>query len=147
MKPLKGYSNLKKGRHSQVGFYYHLVFSAKCRIPYFLKLDYSRKFIQILKADGDLGFTNTLCFCVMPDHVHWLFELKKGTLQQAPKRVKSIFSCEVRSFAWNDGFYGHTIRSDESLINVARYIVANPLGAGLVKRVGDYPHWDSAWLD
>ena len=52
MKPLKGCSNLKKGRHSRVGFYYHLVFSTKCRIPYFLKLDYSRKFIQILKADG-----------------------------------------------------------------------------------------------
>ncbi|MFV3290267.1 transposase, partial [Pseudomonas sp. NY11955] len=29
---------------------------------------------------------------------------------------------------------------------VARYIVANPIRAGLVSRVGDYPHWDAVWL-
>jgi putative transposase len=30
---------------------------------------------------------------------------------------------------------------------VARYIVANPLRAGLVNRVEDYSHWDSIWLE
>jgi len=29
---------------------------------------------------------------------------------------------------------------------IARYIVANPLRAGLVSRVGDYPLWDACWL-
>jgi len=29
---------------------------------------------------------------------------------------------------------------------VARYIVANPLRAGLVESVRDYPHWDAIWL-
>jgi len=28
----------------------------------------------------------------------------------------------------------------------ARYIVANPLRAGLVERLGDYPLWDAVWL-
>ena len=28
----------------------------------------------------------------------------------------------------------------------ARYIVANPLRAGLVKQIGDYPLWDAIWL-
>ena len=32
------------------------------------------------------------------------------------------------------------------LRDVARYIVANPLRAGLVERVGDYPYWDAVWL-
>jgi hypothetical protein len=29
---------------------------------------------------------------------------------------------------------------------VARYIVANPLRAGLVEHLGDYPLWDAVWL-
>jgi hypothetical protein len=29
---------------------------------------------------------------------------------------------------------------------IARYIVGNPLQAGLVDRIGDYPHWDAVWL-
>jgi putative transposase len=29
---------------------------------------------------------------------------------------------------------------------IARYIVANPLRAGLVAKVGDYALWDACWL-
>ena len=35
----------------------------------------------------------------------------------------------------------------EDLVGVARYIVANPVRAGLVNRVGEYPYWDAVWLD
>jgi putative transposase len=38
------------------------------------------------------------------------------------------------------------LRNEESVIDAARYIIANPLRAGLVKRVGDYPLWDAVWL-
>jgi hypothetical protein len=31
-------------------------------------------------------------------------------------------------------------------VAVARYIVANPLRAGLCRHLGDYPLWDSVWL-
>ena len=30
--------------------------------------------------------------------------------------------------------------------DVARYIVANPLRAGLVKKLADYPFWNAVWL-
>jgi putative transposase len=83
----------------------------------------------------------------MPDHVHWLFELKRSSLSQSVKRVKSIFTSRGIERVWDYGFYDHAIRSDESLINVARYIVANPLRTGLVDKVGDYSHWDSIWLE
>jgi hypothetical protein len=38
------------------------------------------------------------------------------------------------------------VRSDEDVQAIARYIVANPIRAGLVKRVGDYPFWNAIWL-
>jgi putative transposase len=29
---------------------------------------------------------------------------------------------------------------------IARYVVANPLRAGLAGTIGDYPYWDAVWL-
>jgi hypothetical protein len=32
------------------------------------------------------------------------------------------------------------------VVGIARYIVRNPVRAGIVSRTGMYPHWDSIWL-
>ena len=47
---------------------------------------------------------------------------------------------------WQDGFHDHALRKEENVIEAARYIVANPLRAGLVSSVADYPHWDAVWV-
>lgn len=60
-------------------------------------------------------------------------------------RVRSI-GAGHQGTCWQPAFHDHALRKDEDRINVARYIVANPLRAGLVERLGDYPHWDSIWL-
>lgn len=147
MKPTKGYSQLKKGRHSEIGMVYHVVFSTKNNQPIFKKHDHARCLTLILKLDQDRNFTKTLSFVVMPDHIHWLFKLNIGDISQAVQRVKSLFTKHTGLRIWNTGFYDHAIRSEESLIDVARYIVANPLRAGIVKSVGEYPYWDSIWLE
>jgi len=146
MKPAKGYAELRKGRVSEVNRVYHLVFSTKDRVVVFDDFNKARRLIYFLMQDECMGRTRTLSFVVMPDHIHWLFELKDGSISGAVQRVKSMFSKWLGENVWNRGFYDHAIRADEDLANVARYIVANPLRAGLVKRVGDYPHWDAVWL-
>ena len=146
MKYLAGHSRLRRGRISSIGFTYHVTFTTRNRIPYLSDFMAARRFINVLKQDEKRGYTLTFAFVVMPDHVHWLFELKHGSLAQSIKRVKSVFTSQNIERIWDYGFYDHAIRSDEALIGVARYIVANPLRAGLVDRVGDYPHWDSLWL-
>lgn len=47
---------------------------------------------------------------------------------------------------WQTGYHDRALRKDENLQLAARYIVANPLRAGLVERVGDYPLWDAVWV-
>ena len=32
-------------------------------------------------------------------------------------------------------------------VQAARELVASPLRAGLVERLGDYPYWNAAWLE
>lgn len=60
--------------------------------------------------------------------------------------------CECRSARaigrqlWQANYHDHAMRNEEDLPSLARYIVANPLRAGLVARIGDYPLWDAVWL-
>jgi putative transposase len=146
MKPESGYSSLRKGRFSYKNHYYHLIFSTKNRKPTFESFGNSRLFINILKEDQARQQSKTLAFVVMPDHVHWLMIVKKADLSKTVKRIKSISSRYIAELQWSDGFYDHMIRSDENLRTVARYIVANPVRAGLVSSVGGYSHWDAIWL-
>jgi hypothetical protein len=47
---------------------------------------------------------------------------------------------------WQKTYYDHAVRKDEDIKGISRYIVANPLRAGLVHDIGDYPLWDAIWL-
>ena len=47
---------------------------------------------------------------------------------------------------WQKGFHDRAIRKEEDMQEIARYVVANPLRAGLVEKIGDYPLWDVIWL-
>ena len=47
---------------------------------------------------------------------------------------------------WARAYHEHLLRGDDDVKGAARYLVANPVRAGLVKRVGDYPFWDAVWI-
>jgi REP element-mobilizing transposase RayT len=83
----------------------------------------------------------------MPDHLHWLLELT-GTsdLSLVIQAVKSVTAHRLGGKVWQDGFHDHALRKEEDVRTTARYVVANPLRARLVSRLGDYPHWDAIWL-
>jgi len=84
----------------------------------------------------------------MPDHLHWLVQLGTNPLPKVVGLMKGRASrlAAAGGPLWQRGYYEHAIRDEESLVDVARYIVANPLRAGLVRRIGDYPLWDCVWL-
>lgn len=83
----------------------------------------------------------------VPDHVHWLLELKAGELHAPVRRMKSVIARSLGcGVIWQRGFHDRAIRQEDDIVSIARYIVANPVRAGLVRRVGDYPFWNAAWL-
>ena len=93
----------------------------------------------------------SLAYVVMPDHVHWLMQLGEvGVLSSVVQRVKSRTSRFLRKAGyeceWQRGFHDHAVRKEEDLAGLARYVVANPVRAGLVRSVRTYPHWDAIWL-
>ena len=83
----------------------------------------------------------------MPDHLHWLMQLGDiEALSQCVQRLKSMSTKALKSGLWQKGFHDRALRKEEDLPAIARYVVANPVRAGLVSRVGAYPHWDAIWV-
>jgi putative transposase len=139
--------DLRRGRFSQNNQIYHITTSTLNRLPIFLSFDIAHIMVNVLKNSDALNHTQTLSFVVMPDHIHWLFQLNLNqTLPHLIQRVKSVSAHALGQTIWQAGYYDHAIRKDEDIQAIARYIIANPVRAGLVKKVGDYAHWDAAWM-
>jgi len=139
--------SLRKGRVSASGNIYLVTSVSLNRQPVFLDLYIARKVVCSLYASDQIDRTKTLAFVLMPDHLHWMVQLGSGfSLSRVVRDVKSISAHHVGRPIWQAGFYDHAVRREEDLLRMARYVVANPLRAGLVKDIGMYPHWDADWL-
>jgi len=147
MAPKPHSHRLRVGRHSEARRIYLVTAITKHRRPLFHSLSAARCLIRVMHKEHYLGRADTLAFVVMPDHFHWLLELT-GTaeLSRVMQAVKSVVAHHLGGTVWQDGFHDHALRHEENLLKAARYVVANPLRAGLVTRLGDYPHWDAIWL-
>jgi len=139
--------DLRKGRVSLPGQVYHITAVTFDRAPVFSDLRSARLLVNALREAQARDAAATLAFVVMPDHMHWLMQLgEDASLSKVVGSVKAVTAHRIGRRIWQDGFHDHALRQEEDLAEVARYIVANPLRAGLVERVGDYSHWDAVWL-
>lgn len=147
------YRDLAKGRFSSENQIYFITTVIHKRRKLFVNLDICRNIILQMKQFDDEGHIETIAWVIMPDHIHWLFELKTDyDLATVVKRFKGRSARKLnlllgeRGKFWQHAYYDHALRNDEDIKKVARYIVANPLRAGLVERIEDYPYWDAVWL-
>jgi putative transposase len=98
----------------------------------------------------------TVAFCVLPDHLHCIWQLSKGD-NAYPQRwaaIKARFSrgliaVENRSDSkvakrekgiWQRRYWEHQIRDELDLQRHVDYIHMNPVKHGLVTQVRDWPH-------
>lgn len=106
---------------------------------------------------------NLLCSCVMPNHVHLLFEHyklntpvtnvygkdKNYPIAQTMRYIKGSTAKEANSILgmkgrfWQKESYDHYIRNDREMDNVINYILQNPVKAGLVE---DWTKWSFTYL-
>ena len=148
------YDDLRKGRYSeQQRAYFVTTVLAEREQRYFTDFFCARCVVAEMRDLHDDGTVSSLAWVVMPDHVHWLLQLGKNMdLSAAIKRFKACSARRVNGHLnqqgalWQKSFYDHALRQDEDIRDAARYIVANPLRAGLAERIGDYPLWDAIWL-
>ena len=152
MPDLPSSHRLRLGRYAEPNRIYLLTTNTLNRDPVFRDFALGRLVVHQFREAQNLGLVNSLAWVVMPDHFHWLVELESCSLSNLMRRTKSLItrevnlSCDRNGPLWQQGYHDRALRREEDLVKMARYIVANPLRAGLVEKLGDYPLWDAVWL-
>ena len=148
-----GHQSLRRGRVSMPGQIYNITSVTVSRDPFFTNFLAGCAAARCFEDDRLLGDARMLAWVLMPDHAHWLIQTGDiDKLETVVNRLKSASARQVNRVLgrtgalWQRAYYDHALRTDEDIVTVARYIVANPIRAGLVQRAGDYSFWNAVWL-
>ncbi|TXL15010.1 transposase [Methylococcaceae bacterium HT5] len=114
--------DLRKGRYSENNRIYLVTTVTRQRQKVFSNFSQARRLVLVMRSVKGAS----------------AFQIQKI------RRDQGVIS--TNQGLWQDGYHDHAVRKEEDLLQIARYIIANPLRAGLVKKVADYPLWDAIWL-
>jgi REP element-mobilizing transposase RayT len=85
-------------------------------------------------------------YAIMPDHVHLFVRggcgfrlgIWFGVLKQVLAKAAHLERAQGQ--IWEEGFFDHVLRSDESYSEKWNYVRENPVRAGLVKSADEWPY-------
>ena len=145
---------LRRGRVSVAGQIYHVTSRATDHTRPFQNAPSAFEACRAIHRYFLSSDANCCAWVLMPDHAHWLIELGGresladvvGTLKQVIAASVNRERQSVGEAVWQRGFHDRALRRDEDILAVARYVVANPLRAGIAPRLADYPWWNAIWL-
>ncbi len=103
--------------------------------------------IDVLRSYVAIGKFQLHDFVIMPDHLHLLMTLQGDvTIEKATQLIKGGFSYRLKKEfgyqgeVWQRGFSDVRIRDGQSFSQHRASIVQNPVKAGLVDSVEDWPY-------
>jgi putative transposase len=128
------------GRHR-----YALVFTTHGRAPLFTDPAAASLVLrQILRSAVEKGFTVT-AYCFMEDHLHLLVQGTrddsdcKAFIKAAKQYWGYYFKQSHGRQLWDRYGCEHVVRDEADAALTIRYLLANPVRAGLVRHPRDYP--------
>jgi len=93
---------------------------------------------------------DVIAYCFMPDHLHALIhglaadsDLLKW-MKMLRQRSGRWYRTVNRRRLWQEGYVDRFLRDEEGTLDVARYVVGNPIRAGLCDDLRRYPYWGSS---
>jgi putative transposase len=75
----------------------------------------------------------------MPDHLHALLRFPAEFRPCQAFSSWKGWTAKQLGIRWQDGFFEHRLRTSESAEEKRRYILANPVRAGLCGKIEDWP--------
>jgi REP element-mobilizing transposase RayT len=124
---------------------FHLTARGAGKIPVFLD-DFDRRFFLRLfgaAVERDELYVHTLC--LMTNHYHLVVEARRDRISSALHAVNGLYAqrFNARHERWGhlfgERFSAWVVRSETHLQATCRYVLANPVRAGLCKNVGEWP--------
>jgi putative transposase len=134
------------GRIFATGSLYFITFCTHERQRFLAKDEVHTAFVLFAKRAEDNFNVAVGRYVIMPDHVHlfvrgdYNFRLGPwiGALKQALAKAATLSRAKGR--IWEEGFFDHVLRSNESYSQKWNYVRENPVREGLVKSAADWPY-------
>jgi REP element-mobilizing transposase RayT len=132
----------------KTGYAYFVTICTKNRVEHFLNDEIAKLVETSINFRIQKNEISVICYCIMPEHIHMLFSLNenyKYNLSIWISSFKRFINGQVRSkFGiidfWHLNYYDHIVRTDESLKNIAEYILNNPVRKKIVAHWQSYPY-------
>lgn len=130
------------------GAIYHITSRGNARLPIY-EDDYDRKlFLGIL--DEVVKRYNWLfhAYCLMDNHYHLLVETVDGNLSMGMRHLNGVYTQRFNrrhnrvGHIYQGRFKSIFVEQESYLLELCRYVVLNPVRAGIVKHPGNYK-WSS----
>lgn len=147
------WSDLRKGRYSQQCGEYFIAFTSLNRVDYFNDPAVANEFCRHIQLNERVHSCKWQTWVLMPDHFHGLLQLQQNNLSEAVQHLKGITAHKINRLinkqggVWQRAYYDRALRFEDDRKNIARYIVMNPVRAGLVNNIRKYPYWNSIYLE
>jgi REP element-mobilizing transposase RayT len=124
--------------------------STRRQTPVFTDFARGRVVVQEIRRQHDSGQVDSFAFVVMPRQLHWLFGLGsadsvESVLNNVKKQTAIAIEHGFGSDLWETGFMLHETDQGRDLLEVARFIINNPVRDGIARDIGEYALWDTAW--
>ena len=127
------------------GAHYHITARGNAREPIFLDVQDSQEYLNVLGLVVERF--NWLChaYCLMTNHYHLMIETPEGNLSAGMRHLNGVYT---QRFNRRHGRVGHIfqgrfqailVNRDRYLLELCRYVVLNPVRAGMVKNPAEYP--------
>lgn len=145
--------NFDYGSHEDVFF---ITICTADKQPYFADPKICKIVIDELEYRRAEKEIKLFCYCIMPDHLHLLVSLNENYIRKAGafrertlqnwvsafKRYTSRVSNQLHDVKplWQQNFYDHVVRKNESLVEICSYILNNPVRKGIVSNWEEYPY-------
>ena len=138
----------RQARTKSASNIYHVILRGVNRQAIF-DCDADKKhFMTLLKECKEVSGFRLHAFCLMTNHVHLLIEPLEESLDLIFKRIGSRYvvwynrKYQRAGHLFQDRFRSESIGTDQYYITVLRYILQNPMKAGMESRPGSY-RWSS----
>jgi REP element-mobilizing transposase RayT len=130
------------------GALYHVTARGNARADIFLDDEDRRAFVNNLGRVCERFGWRVWAWCLMTNHYHLLVETLRPTLSKGMREINGVYS---QGFNRRHGRVGHIlqgrykavlVQKDTHLLELSRYVVLNPVRAGMAETAGDWP-WSS----
>jgi len=105
-------------------------------------------FLDIFAATIDRYNWVCYAYCLMSNHYHLLIQTPDGNLSKGMRQLNGVYTQSYNrrhkkiGHLFQGRFKGILVEEDAYLLELSRYIVLNPVKAGMVNQVGGWP-WSS----